>query len=225
MKIEELIKEELKDGGESGEAKNSWLLTYADAITLLLGFFILLLALSDINPDKVEQVSKSTKKSFGTRGFEKQVSIISLEELIKEVREIIRREKLEKQVEVEATNRGVVIRGKGSTFFRSGDANVLSQAYPLLKKLALQINKSPYRVAIEGHTDNIPITSGKFPSNWELSSARSSNIVRYLISQGVEPDKLRAVGFADTVPLVPNKNEYNRAINRRIEIVFLVSSL
>ncbi len=213
-------------GGENNDdesEKNRWLITYADVITLLLGFFILMMAVSDINPAKVEQVADSTKKNFGTRGVEKRVSVLSIDELIRIVNRIIRREGLQNQVEVEGTSRGVVISGRGSTFFKSGEAEVLPSAHTLLRKLGREMNKVPYYIAVEGHTDNIPIKSNSFPSNWELSSARSSNIVRYLISSGVRPTKLRAVGFADTVPKVPNSSEYNRAQNRRIEIVFLVS--
>ena len=213
-------------GGENNDdesEKNRWLITYADVITLLLGFFILMMAVSDINPAKVEQVADSTKKNFGTRGVEKRVSVLSIDELIRIVYRIIRREGLQNQVEVEGTSRGVVISGRGSTFFKSGEAEVLPSAHTLLRKLGREMNKVPYYIAVEGHTDNIPIKSNSFPSNWELSSARSSNIVRYLISSGVRPTKLRAVGFADTVPKVPNSSEYNRAQNRRIEIVFLVS--
>jgi chemotaxis protein MotB len=223
MNIHELLQAELEDSGDDN-GKNRWLITYADVITLLLGFFILMLAISDINPVKVEEVNKSTSKNFGTTGVDKQVEILSIQELIDEVNRIIKKEKLENQVEVKATNRGVVVSGKGSTFFHSGEAEVLPQAHMLLTKLGNQINKEPYDVAIEGHTDNVPIRSSNFPSNWELSSARASNIVRYLISTGVKSTKLRAVGFADTVPKFPNDSETNRAKNRRIEIVFLISS-
>lgn len=224
MNIHELLQQELYETENSEGGKNRWLITYADVITLLLGFFILMLAISDINPVKIVEVTNSTSKNFGTTGVEKQVEVLSIQELIDEVNRIINREKLQDQVEVKATNRGVVVSGKGSTFFNSGEAEVLTKAHMLLKKLGKEINKVPYDVAIEGHTDNIPIRSGKYPSNWELSSARASNIVRFLISSGVKSSKLRAVGFAETVPKVPNNTEFNRAQNRRIEIVFLISS-
>jgi chemotaxis protein MotB len=224
MNIHELLQQELDDSNTGESDKTRWLITYADVITLLLGFFILMLAISDVNPVKVEEVTKSTNKNFGTTGVDKQVEVLSIQELIDEVNRIIKKEKLENQVEVKATNRGVVVSGKGATFFTPGEAVVLTKAHVLLEKLGSEINKVPYDVAIEGHTDNTPISSGKYPSNWELSSARASNIVRFLISSGVKPGKLRAVGFADTVPKVPNDKEFNRAQNRRIEIVFLISS-
>ena len=93
--------------------------------------------------------------------------------------------------------------------------------------LAWVMQELPYSVAIEGHTDDIPISSDEFPSNWELSTARASRVVRYLIDKGVSSEKLFAAGYADTKSKAPNLNEFgepipeNRAENRRVEITFL----
>lgn len=211
--------------GEQSDEKHGslWLLTYADMITLILAFFVVLAAISDVNPAKLELVTKSTKKSLGsTEKVQKGVPVLSLDELIKAVQQIVKQQKLENQVEVTATSRGVVVSGRGAMFFRSGDSKVLPAAMPLLKALAGPINNVAYKIAVEGHTDNVP-AGGIYPSNWELSSARASEIVRFMIQSGVAPERLRAVGLADTVPKQPNTNETNRAINRRIEIVFLTT--
>lgn len=201
-----------------------WLITYADMITLVLAFFVMLCAVSDFNPAKFEEATQSAKKALGSQTEKKKgVKVLSIEELINAVKRIIHQQHLEQQVAVEATGRGVVISARGATFFRSGDSSVLPAAMPLLKALAGPINTTPYSIAVEGHTDNVPATGTRYPSNWELSSARASEIVRYLINSGVKPSRLRATGLADTQPKLPNTSERNRAINRRIEIVFLTA--
>lgn len=207
--------------GRQEESAPAWIVTYADMVTLLLCFFILIVAISQPDPSKVEQVTQSTQEALGTTGAEKRVQVLDINELVKAVERIIAQEKMQSQVEVAVTNRGVVISGKGATFFQSGESTVLPKAVPLLKKLAKQINRVPYQIAVEGHTDNVPIRSAVYPSNWELSAARAGQIVRFLVSSGVKPQRLSAVGLADTRPKRPNATESNRAINRRIEIVFL----
>jgi chemotaxis protein MotB len=214
--------------GESAEEDKHgalWLITYADMITLVLAFFVMLTAASDFNPAKFEQAAQSTKNALGSSEVEKKqgVKVLSIDELVKAVQRIIRQTHLEKQVEVAATGRGVVVSARGAAFFQSGEASVLPAAMPLLKALAGPINKTPYSIAVEGHTDNVPLGGGHYPSNWELSSARASEIVRYLINSGVRPNRLRATGLADTQPKRPNTTERNRAMNRRIEIVFLTA--
>ncbi len=201
-----------------------WLITYADMITLVLAFFVMLTAVSDFNPAKFEEAKNSANKALGTETAKKNgVKVVSIDDLIKSVQAIIKQQHLEKQVEVTASGRGVVISARGAAFFQSGEAHVLSQALPLLNALAGPINNTAYSIAVEGHTDNVPLNSAQYPSNWELSSARASEIVRYLANAGVKPQRLRATGFADTQPKVGNSNEKNRSINRRIEIVFLTA--
>ncbi|MBC7543625.1 MAG: flagellar motor protein MotB [Candidatus Sericytochromatia bacterium] len=202
-----------------------WLITYADMMTLVLAFFVMLTAVSDFNPAKFEAATQSAKKALGSAQTEakKGVQVLSIEELVKAVQKIISEQRLEKQVDVKATGRGVVISAKGAAFFPSGEAHVLSHAMPLLQALAGPINSVSYSIAVEGHTDNVPLNSARYPSNWELSSARASEIVRYLASNGVKPQRLRATGLADTQPKAANTSERNRAMNRRIEIVFLTA--
>jgi chemotaxis protein MotB len=216
-----MIMDQSDEGNKHG---STWLITYADMITLVLAFFVMLCAMSDFNPAKFEQATRSAQSALGSSQTQKKgVTVLSIDELVKAVKAIIRQQKLEKQVEVAATGRGVVISAKGAAFFQSGEASVLPAAMPLLKALAGPINTTSYSIAVEGHTDNVPLNSSRYPSNWELSSARASEIVRYLINSGVSPKRLRATGMADTQPKQPNTNEHNRAMNRRIEIVFLTA--
>ena len=130
------------------------------------------------------------------------------------------------KVNVELLPIGVAVTFTGNTLFTLGKATIQKDIHPILDGLAWVMSELPYNVAVEGHTDDIPISSDEFPSNWELSSARASRVVRYLISKGVSSQKLFASGYADTKSRVPNLDEFgrpipeNRAENRRVEIIF-----
>lgn len=121
---------------------------------------------------------------------------------------------------------GVAVTFKGNTLFPLRKATIKENIQPVLDGLAQVMQKLPYSVAVEGHTDDIPISSNEFPSNWELSTARASRVVRYLISKGANSSNLFASGYADTKSRVPNLDEFgrpiaeNRAENRRVEIIF-----
>ena len=131
------------------------------------------------------------------------------------------------KVEVNLMPIGVAVTFKSNVLFTSGKATIKKDIEPILDGLALAIQELPYSVAVEGHTDDIPISSDEYPSNWELSTARASRVVRYLISEGVSSKRLFASGYADTKARVPNLDEFgrpideNRAENRRVEIIFL----
>ena len=106
------------------------------------------------------------------------------------------------------------------TKFASGKATLSPAAYPLLEKISSLINiDRVHPVAVEGNTDNVPIHTGQFPSNWELSAARASTVVNFLISQGVSPKRLSAIGYAEQHPIASNSTSAGRARNRRVEIV------
>ena len=106
--------------------------------------------------------------------------------------------------------------------FDVGVASVSPQAFPLLKKVGAIIAETRYEVRVEGHTDDVPISTVQFPSNWELSTARAVNVLRYFIETYQVPrDRLAAEGFGEFQPLVPNSSSENRAKNRRVEIIFL----
>ncbi len=208
--------------------KNSdddWLITYSDMITLLFSFFVLIVAISQIDAVKFERVAKSMEKSVGKKKTVKES--ISLPVIYSNLQKIVKDEGLAEKAEVHYSPRGVLIRFKGNVLFPTASAVLSSQTFNLFNKLADEIKSKPYRVDVEGHTDSRPIKTSIYPSNWELSSARASSVVRYLLKQKVEPEKLRAVGFADTKPLKPNYSNAraslleNQAYNRRVEIIFL----
>ena len=103
--------------------------------------------------------------------------------------------------------------------FASGDASLVAGAEPVLQRLVDVLKASPYPVSIEGHTDNVPIQTERFPSNWELSGARAASVVRYLQARGIDPGRMRAVGHADTRPLTNNATPETRARNRRVDVI------
>ncbi|HWX46066.1 MAG TPA: flagellar motor protein MotB, partial [Solirubrobacteraceae bacterium] len=126
-----------------------------------------------------------------------------------------------KRVTTTVEKRGLVVRVlTDSLLFVSGSATLESQGDPLLSEVANLVNVDQvHPVAVEGNTDNVPIQGGTFPSNWELSTARASTVVRFLISRGVDPQRLSATGYADLRPIASNATPQGRALNRRVEIV------
>ncbi|MGB9699842.1 MAG: flagellar motor protein MotB [Thermodesulfobacteriota bacterium] len=120
--------------------------------------------------------------------------------------------------------RGLVIRVPESLFFDSGEASIRSDFYPLLDALGKNLEKIPNHIRVEGHTDNVPIQTAKFPSNWELSTARATTIVRYFLSKfNIRPAKLSASGFAEFRPIASNSKPEGRSLNRRVDVVILSS--
>lgn len=189
--------------------------------TLLVTFFVIIAAVSSVDEAKYEMVAKSMSQAMDKT----KIQQVSIDSLIQDVKQAIINEKMEQVVEVNVAPRGVAISAKGSMLFPSGSANLKTSAFPILNRLAGLINETPYNIAVEGHTDNVPISGDLavyFPSNWELSSARASSVVRHFIEQGVNSVRLSAVGFADTKPVDTNLTEEGRARNRRVTIIFLV---
>ncbi|MBO8130360.1 MAG: flagellar motor protein MotB [Candidatus Marinimicrobia bacterium] len=206
------------------EEEQPWLLTYGDMMTLLLTFFVLLFSMSTIDPVKLEMFSNSVGKALGI----KKAKTYSLSEIYREVVRVVEEENLKKVIEVQTSARGVAIKIPSEISFESGSAELDPRIYPILNKIEPMMRRSVFPIAIEGHTDNVPISSGNYPSNWELSSARACRVVRYYINRGLDPSRFRAIGYASTRPRAPgrtveeaNDTPQKRAQNRRVEIVFL----
>ena len=206
---------------EEAEDSDNWMLSYSDMMTLLFAFFALLLALSDLNVVKMEIVSNSMNRALGGAKIEPEVTLAQVHA---ELENIIRKENLTTQVKVNRDRLGISLSLRGSTFFQSGSTALLEPALPFLAMVARQIKQVPYQIAVEGHTDNVPISTEEFPSNWELSSSRAAKVVRFFIDKGIPTHRLRATGYADTRPVDPginNNTSQARAQNRRIVIMFL----
>ncbi len=211
IKIEEIH----HDDGEG-----NWLISYADLMTLLFGFFVMITAFSVPNPKKLEEFKKETSESMG--GQYKQ----PFQELSAGMHQVLKDVGLENEVTVEQTFEGVTLISKGTLFFDSGSAVLKPEAALLMDKVAgvLVREAKGFKVIVEGHTDDNPINSREFPSNWELSSTRAGLVVRLLESKGFSRSNLRPVGLADTEPLLPNRDgrgqalAANQAENRRIVV-------
>jgi chemotaxis protein MotB len=125
------------------------------------------------------------------------------------------------QMNVSQTGRGVELEINASALFNQGEADIQPEAKKTLADAAKVLVDNEYAIEVEGHTDNMPISTSKFPSNWELSSARASSVVRLFIDQGVVAKRLKAVGSADNLPVLPNDTAEGRARNRRVTITVL----
>lgn len=210
---------------KGGEEQEPWLVTYSDLMTLLMTFFVLLFAMSTIDPVKLEQFGDSVGKALGKK---KEAQKFSLAEIYKEVVNVVEEEDLKDVIEVETSARGVAIKIPSEISFASGSADLDPRIFPILNKFEPMIKKSVFPIAIEGHTDNVPIFSDVYPSNWELSSARASQVVRYFINRNIPSDRFQAIGYGDTRPRAPgrtieeaNNTKEKMSQNRRVEIFFL----
>lgn len=129
---------------------------------------------------------------------------------------------LEKEISLALTHKGLIMRLSEYTLFDLGAADIRAEALPLLEKVGAIISRTAYLIRIEGHTDNLPIHTERYPSNWELSTARAVNVLRYFINNhNVNPRRLAAEGFSEFHPLFANDTPQNRAKNRRVEIIFI----
>ena len=205
---------------EYEDGEGNWLVSYADMMTLLVGFFVMITAFSTPDAGKMEKLRKETAERMGGK------YVMPLQDLTENLKRVLREENLEQGMAVENTGGAATILVKGALFFDSASAEIRSDMIPVVSKLAkvLRRDAQGFRIIIEGHTDDVPISSSTFPSNWELSSARAGTVVRLFESFGIPHADLRPVGFADTAAAFPNRTpagvpiEWNRAKNRRILI-------
>lgn len=202
------------------DEEDSWLTSYGDMMTLLLVFFVLIAAMSTIDPVRMQQVTQQMREAMTGE----DIKVPTLKEIEDQLEESIEQLKLEDEVAVKRDKDGVQLIMKGESFFASGSARLYPQTYPFLNEVAWQIAKNPYMISVEGHTDNIPIRSAVFPSNWELSGARAAAVVRYFEQRSIPRNRMRIIGWADAKPVDPNVGNSTpqaRAQNRRVVITFL----
>ena len=234
-------------GHEGGhENAERWLLTYADLITLLMVFFVVLYSMSSADSTKWKQISAALQQAFNVDVLQGQsaTSIDSspaapappIDNLINdsEVPQVTRlQNKIQAvldgasqapDVTVGVDREGVVIRLSGSYLFDSGRAELKPNSLAVLDAVAAEIRPLANDVRVDGHTDSTPIDSPRYPTNWELSTARALAVTRYFNeSDGIRADRLMAAGFGEFRPLVPNDTREHRAQNRRVEIHLLSS--
>ena len=201
---------------------DDWMTTYGDMITLLMAFFLVLIAISKVDLALFEQIKSGLRSEI----INEEVPT-PLAEIKHDLDSILILERSAKKVKILMTNKGIKMEFASSAFYGAGKADISREAADIIDKVTGAIKEITYynfSVDIEGHTDNVPINTLRFPSNWELSVARATNIVKYMIETGMASDRLKAAGYADTKPMYPNQDSTganipsNQAANRRIVI-------
>ena len=212
-----------------------WQITYTGFILILLCFFIMLSSFSSFEEGKVIRFVRSFSKALnilpggikvdpGKEVLEDSADIIEMKDELasfsEEIMELADKLGMEKHIQISFNKKSVAMRFSDTLMFNLGSAEILPEAFPLLEKIGSFISKKPYPIRIEGHTDNLPIHNESFPSNWELSTARAVNVLRYFIEEEkIMKQRLSAVGFGEFQPIFPNDSPEHRAKNRRVEIV------
>lgn len=216
---------------------NGWMDTYADTITLLLTFFILLYSISAVDSEKLKQLNQALKSSLkGTTEVSEVKDIKDLEvktkdpesgnteyeDLAKKLNNTIEKNGLTKVIKLRKEDRGIVLQLDETILFEPGKADLKENNKEVLETITTIINEHDNDVLIEGHTDNVPMNNKEFASNWELSAARALSAVTYFVhDKQIDPMRFSVKGYGEYKPLVPNDTPENRAINRRIDILMV----
>ena len=228
---------------EPGLSAPFYMGTYGDMITLILCFFILLFAMSSIDSQKFQKALISLRGSLGVlkggvtteqsvdpnQSGEEGVDAGASESVEMDTRHVaytinsyLRSEGLDKSIQVTINQRGVAVSISDQFLFGSGSSELRPEGQRVLYKIATLVRDKVPAVAIEGHTDSIPLRGGIYRDNWGLSSMRAAAVTSYLeTAGGFDPLKLQAVGYGPNQPIVPNDSPEHQALNRRVEIVFL----
>lgn len=226
-----------------------WMISYADFITLLFAFFVVMYSISSVNEGKYKVFSVSVNKAFGDKhGAGDQGTAMTEEELYfkalidrrnarlaeKYIKQQERMKRLSQALSsklagfvnkgamsVSQSERGVTLDINASMLFQQGEAILQAEAVTTLTDVAKILAQEDMPVEVEGYTDNLPIATAQFPSNWELSTARASSVVRLFIEQGLSTERLKAIGHADNDPVASNDTSEGRARNRRVTVTVL----
>ncbi len=224
---------------EDGDNLDRWLLTYADLITLLLAFFVVMYSMSQIDAKKFGRMAQALSgvlkggdvvldrwdidPSATGHGLLEVGDLKMLQKYVEEKSEEMGRQE---EVITEITERGLVVRIMESVVFEQGATELNPRAMEILDLVAERIKSLPNHIRIEGHTDDREPRSDRYPSDWDLSSARATRVVEYLIDRhGVSPSRISALGYGKHRPIRPNNSIDNRAQNRRVDIVVLTEEL
>ncbi len=217
---------------EDGQpAAPHWMVTYSDLITLLLTLFVMIVAMSTIEQDKVNEVFRYFPGHAGFMAAETPYAALESNrafrsrqqaERYESVLLFLQQNRLQNKVQVNLTEAGMHVVITDSVMFRSGEADLLEPSRMVLRMVADVLGRDVESVTVTGHTDDRPIATQRFPSNWELSAGRAASVVRFLQEQqtGPGPDKYVAIGRGKYHPVEPNVTEEGRARNRRVEILF-----
>lgn len=245
---------------EEHENHERWLVSYADFITLLFAFFVVMYAISSVNEGKYRVMSDSIVEAFKNAPTSEKIIYIAApvpqksesgkiqmqpipvkpEATQPEKEKAQRRENMKAvasnllnvmeplvkggQVKVTESNRGISIEINASLLFAPAQAVLNQETVQVLKAVGQVLANDTHQVQIEGHTDNLPIASTVYPSNWELSSARASSVTRLFVENGVSPQRIVVIGYADNRPVDTNDTPEGRARNRRVTVMILAEN-
>lgn len=218
-----------------------WLLTYCDLITLLLAFFILMYAMSTADVQKFARLAASMQKAFNVGVLQGQTDFTIVDQggptmttiaqalaqedfefISEEMMNFAREEGLGDRIEVTMRREGIAISLSDRALFASGRAELGTQSKRTLSKVGEILNRIPNEVRVEGHTDDVPTNNPEYPTNWELSTARSLAVVRYFIDEAmIPPARLSVAGYSEYRPVAENSSPENRAKNRRCDILII----
>lgn len=230
-----------------GRKSVGWLTTFNDLVTLLMVFFVLLFSMSTIDTRKMQEFQYALQSGLGILKTGKKVSISVKKtqpvddmshimtqaeggqnkpgsnlpggKLVDQIRQLT---EADLNIQVTHSHQGTRLSFEDQVLFDFGRATINPTGFIFLDKIADALDKTPDAVRVEGHTDNVPIQTRRFPSNWELSVARAVNVVKYFAEvSNIDPKRLSAVGYGESRPVAPNDTLSNRAKNRRVEILIL----
>ena len=233
---------------DNEENPNSWIVTFADMMTLILVFFILLYTLSNYEDQAfraqmaainvldgegsqisvIDYAARQGRNPEPLKIVEDMLGLNPSPDVISQVRpkvyteleSLVENTDLTDSITLEEIGGQINLKIDGRYLFDSGKAELKDSARVIFSNLAQLFREHPdYRIGIRGHTDDLDIDTLQFPSNWELSAIRATTVLRFFIQQGLDPERMTATGYADFIPLVPNDSPENRAINRRVEFV------
>jgi chemotaxis protein MotB len=224
-------------GGHDGAGSMRWLLTYADLITLLMVFFVVLYSMSRVDQAKYLALALSLRSSFtaeksGDAVIQTSIAPADVPDMLPQQRELqdlrqklyaeLKRAGVADQVDLTQTNRGLDIGfSEEAAFFEAGRARLLPRFVDVLHRLAPALASVPNSIEVDGSTDDLPLHSPKYTDSWQLSSRRATNVVEELILLGIDPHRVSAVAFGEYHPRYPNDNLADREKNRRVDIVIL----
>lgn len=215
-------------GGETGEGRDRWLISYADLVTLLFALFVVLYAAAD--HERAQRVAHAIAMQFGESRTSTLTSapggngVLPAADSLAKTHAAIERafaanRLLSARARITNSERGLVVSLAEAGFFAPGEAAVRDDALALVDALADALRESNMPLRVEGHTDSIPISSTRYPSNWELSAARASSVLARLVARGLPPARLSVAGYAAERPVADNSTPEGRALNRRVDLV------
>ena len=214
-----------------------WLLTYADMITLLLALFIILFSISTINKVKLQRLVHEISGGFNSidainnppegAALDKTVNQEELQQEQRILQQYVTQKGLEKQVTVRLTSQGLVVSLlTDKALYDSGSADLRPVTQQLLQQIGSVLRRTHPEIRVEGYTDNVPIATSQYPTNWELSAARAAGVTRYLVEhENIDPTKVSLAGYGEWRPKHENTTDEGRQLNRRVDIVILNASV